>query len=59
VITTARTTTPPVAQVVDQLQRVGVVGDAEVGPHLLALDVAGVDAEDDRPGRFSSAAAAS
>ncbi len=37
----------PLAEVVDQLQRVGVVGDAEIRPDLLALDVAGVDAEDD------------
>ena len=37
----------PGAEVVDQLEGVGVVGDAEVGAHLLALDVAGVDAEDD------------
>ena len=34
-------------EVVDQFQRVVGVGDAEVGAHLLVLDVAGVDAEDD------------
>ena len=38
---------PQSAQVVDQLQGVDVVGDAEVGPDLLPLDVAGVDAEQD------------
>ena len=37
----------PGGQVVDQLQGVGVVGDAEVGAHFFALDVAGIDAEDD------------
>jgi len=35
----------PVAQVVDQLQGVGVVGDAEIGADLLSLDVAREDAE--------------
>ena len=34
------------AQVVDQLQRVVRIGNAEVGAHLLALDVAGEEAED-------------
>ena len=34
-------------QVVDELQRVVGVGDAEVGAHLLALDVARIEAEDD------------
>ena len=37
----------PVVEVVDELHGVGVVGDAEVGAHFPALDVAGVDAEDD------------
>ena len=37
----------PLAQVVDELHGVDVVGDAEIGPHLLPLDVAGVDAEED------------
>ena len=46
-MTTARTWMPHSPQVVDELHGVGVVGDAEVGPHLLALDVAGVDAEQD------------
>ena len=31
-------------EVVDQLHGVDVVGDAEVGPHLLPLDGPGVDA---------------
>ena len=34
-------------EVVDELERVVRVGDAEVGAHLLVLDVARVDAEDD------------
>ena len=34
-------------QVADQLQRIVGVGDAEVGAHLLVLDVAGIDGEDD------------
>ena len=38
---------PPLAQVVDELHGVDVVGVPEVGPHLLALDVAGVDAEEE------------
>ena len=38
---------PESAQVVDQLQRVIRIGDAEVRPHLLALDVAREQAEDD------------
>jgi len=38
---------PPAAKVIDELQRVGIVGDPEVGPHLLAFDVAGINAEDD------------
>ncbi len=37
----------PVAQVVDELEGVGVVGDAEVGAHLALLDGARVDADDD------------
>ena len=37
----------PLAQVVDELHGVDVVGDAEIGPHLLPLDVAGVDAEEE------------
>jgi len=35
----------PVAQVVDELQGVGVVGDPEIGPDLLALDVSREDAQ--------------
>ncbi len=35
----------PLAEVVDELEGVDVVGVAEVGPHLAAFDVAGVDAE--------------
>ena len=38
---------PEGPEVVDELQRVVRVGDAEVGAHLLALDVAGEQAEDD------------
>jgi len=38
---------PPIAQVVDQLHRVRVVGDAEVRPHLLAFDGPGMDAQQD------------
>ena len=34
-------------EVVDELERVVRVGDAEVGAHLLVLDVASVDAEND------------
>jgi len=45
VITTAFTSTPG-PQVIDELQRVRVVGDAEIGAYLLALDVPRVDAED-------------
>ena len=37
----------PVLEIVDQLQGVGVIGDAEIGPHLFPLDVAGINAEDD------------
>ena len=37
----------PVTQVVDRAHRVGVVGEPEVGAHLLLLDVAGVDADHD------------
>ena len=37
----------PPAQVVDHLQRVGVVGDAEVPPDSPPLDVPRVDAQDD------------
>jgi len=35
------------AQVVDQLEGVGVVGDPEIRPNLAAVDIAGVDAEND------------
>jgi hypothetical protein len=38
---------PPLAQVVDQLHRVGVVRDAEVGPHLFPFDGPGMDAQQD------------
>ena len=38
---------PPLPQVVDELEGVGVVGDTEVGAHLLAFDVPGVNAQDD------------
>ena len=38
---------PERREVVDELERVVGVGYAEVGAHLLLLDVAGVDAEDD------------
>ena len=34
------------AEVVDELEGVGIVGDAEVGPDFAPVDVAGVDAED-------------
>jgi len=37
----------PLPQVVDGFERVGVVGDPEIGAHLLLLDVAGVDADHD------------
>jgi hypothetical protein len=35
----------PFAEIVDQLHGIDVVGDAEVGPHLPALDGPGVDAQ--------------
>ena len=38
---------PQRLQVVDELQRVVGVGDAEVRAHLLVFDVAGIDREDD------------
>ena len=38
---------PQRRQVVYELERIVSVGYAEVGAHLLLLDVAGVDAEDD------------
>ena len=37
----------PGAQVVDELHGIDVVGHAEIGAHLLALDGAGVDTDDD------------
>ena len=37
----------PIAQVVDELERVDVIGDAEVPAHLPALDVPRVDAQED------------
>ncbi len=37
----------PLLQVVDELHGIGVIGDAEIRPHLLLLDVAGVDAQND------------
>jgi hypothetical protein len=36
-----------VVEIVDELHGVGVVGDAEIGAHFAAFDVAGVDAQDD------------
>ena len=36
----------PFAQVIDELERIGIIGDAEIRADLLALDVAGVDAQD-------------
>ena len=35
------------AQVVDQLEGVGVVGDPEIRPYLAAVDISGIDAEND------------
>jgi len=37
----------PVPEIVDELESVRVIGDAEIGPHLFPLDIAGVDAEYD------------
>jgi hypothetical protein len=37
----------PVPQVVDQLHGVGIVRDAEISAHLLSLNRAGMDAEED------------
>ncbi len=36
----------PVPEVVDELERVGVVGDAEIRPDLLAFDVPGIDTKE-------------
>ena len=36
----------PGCKVIDHLEHVGVIGDAEIGSHLAVLDVSGMDADD-------------